>query len=792
MSIGTRILAACLALTMLTALVGASGQIAERRLGRVASGIYDNAFMAMSYLRAAQVEFGDLAAGRQVPSSAASDDLLGDLNIAIERAMSMRARVQATALKARVAEVLPKLQHRPAAGAAVGRQFEQLVELFADDGFRDRRQVGVLVTSRMRQTGLLLIGSLGVALLTTLMLARSIAPPIGHAVHIAQSIASGRLDNAIVVRGRGETAHLLRALSIMQSSIATGIRQIESLMAAQKETHADEMATRNAQMSAALENMNQGLCLFDAEGRLIVSNRRYAEMFGLPVPGARAPDILRSAGLEQLIDVAGGAVATLSCKLEDGRTIAVSQQASRSGGWVSTFEDISERHAAEARLFHIARHDDLTGLPNRLLFREHLRALFTRPNEQAQSAMLCLDLDRFKTINDTLGHPVGDALLKAVAGRLRSHCRQEDFIARLGGDEFVVVQAGDQPAAATALARRLVEAVAEPFVLSGCTVEIGLSVGIALSAGAPSAEELLKCADLALYRAKQDGRGCLRFFEPAMDLKVRELRTLELELRHALKNDELELHYQPQVSSSVALLGFEALLRWRHPKRGLVSPADFIPLAEETGLIGPIGAWVLSRACSTAMTWPRQMKVAVNLSPAQFRNRSVLDDVNEALRVSGLPPCRLEVEITEALLMEEDDGILTTLNKIRALGVRVAMDDFGTGYSSLAYLSRFPFDKIKIDQSFVRDMEHNSGACSIVRAIIGLGHSLGMDINAEGVETQEQQTRLINERCGELQGYLFGRPVPEQALTATIEKFARPDQRVAEPACMVSEHGVAG
>ncbi len=774
MSIRNKILGGCLALTLLTALLGASGEIAEQRLGNLAIGIYDNAFMAVSYLRAAQVEFAGISSiSDRSSQSEAYQDVLDDLDIVVERAMSPHGRTEATRLRREVASTLPHIRANPTAASPIEARFDRVVEVFADDGFRDRRRVGELIAAQMRQTGALLVGSLVVAFLATFLLARSIAPPIGRAVRIAQSIAGGNLDNPITVEGRGETADLLAALAIMQSSIAAGMARIEALMAAQALTHADEIAAHNAQMTAALENMNQGLCLYDGASRLLVANRRFAEMFGTPKLGAAAPDVLLAAGLTSLLDGSGGSGEALSCELADGRAIAVSQQAIANGGWVATYEDVSERRAAEARLAHVARHDQLTGLPNRLLFGEHVRAAILGKVCETSAAMLCLNLDRFKTVNDSLGHPVGDALLRAVADRLRSCCRDEDIVARLGGDEFAIVQIGKQPAAAGGLARRLIETLADPFVLAGQPIEIGVSIGIALAGGpdAASAEDLLKCADLALCRAKADGRGCFRFFEAAMDLRVRERRALELDLRNALKNDELEIYYQPQVSAGARLVGFEALLRWNHATRGLVSPGEFIPLAEEIGLIGALGDWVLKHACLAAARWPGDVKVAVNLSPAQFRGRMLADDVADALAASGLPAHRLEVEITEALLMQDDEQILQTLLSIRALGVRIAMDDFGTGYSSLAYLSRFPFDKIKIDQSFIRNMTGNEDSLAIVRAIIGLGRSLGIAVNAEGVETQEQRARLTTEGCGELQGFLFGRPRPEGAIPEIIERL---------------------
>ena len=776
MSIRSKILLGCLGLTMLTVLIGVSAQRAERRLGNLALGIYDDAFMAVSYLRAAQVEFADLASDPRTLTQEASQDLLDDLDIVIERATSSKGRLQAAALRRDVAAILPRLAADHAASKPIQDAFDGLVETFADDGFHDRRHVGELVDAQKRWTAALLAGSLLVALCVTALLARLIAPPIGRAVRIAQSIAGGRLDNPIAVSGRGETSDLLRALAVMQSSIAGGMARIEALMAAQASSHANEIAAHNAQMTAALDNMNQGLCLFDADDRLLVANRRFGEMFAIPPLGAHASEILADVGLVTLLDISDGSIEALSCELPDGRTIAVSQQSVAKGGWVATYEDVSERRIAEARLAHMARHDQLTSLPNRLLFGEHVRTAVRRRLQDQSVAMLCLDVDRFKSVNDTLGHPAGDALLRAVADRLQACCREEDFVARLGGDEFAIVQVGRQPQAASGLARRLIETMAEPFILIDHPVEVGISIGVALASdtGAVSEEDLFNRADLALYRAKADGRGCFRFFDAEMDLRVRERRALELDLRGALKNGELELYYQPQLSTGLRLVGFEALVRWNHPTRGLVSPADFIPLAEELGLIGALGDWVLRHACLAASVWPGDVKVAVNLSPAQFRGRVLADDVASALREAGLSPHRLELEITEALLMQDDDQIIGTLRQIRALGVRIAMDDFGTGYSSLAYLSRFPFDKIKIDQSFIRGMTVSEDSCAIVRAIIGLGRSLGMAINAEGVETQEQRAKLTSEGCGELQGFLFGRPCPQSAIPDILERFAVP------------------
>ena len=386
-------------------------------------------------------------------------------------------------------------------------------------------------------------------------------------------------------------------------------------------------------------------------------------------------------------------------------------------------------------------------------------------------AVLCIDLDRFKAVNDTLGHPVGDALLRKVGERLSKAAREGDVVARLGGDEFAVIQVGtDQPTASEALAARLVDLIGRTYVVDGHMLNIGASVGVALApSDGDDADALLKHADLALYRAKADGRGVFRFFETGMDARMQARRSLEIDLRKALALKEFELAYQPQVrSEDGAVSGFEALLRWRHPERGAVSPADFIPLAEEIGLITPIGEWVLRTACAEAATWPDSVSLAVNVSPVQFRGAKLVDTVTSALARSGLAPSRLELEITEGALLDNTDTVLKVLNSLRDLGVRISMDDFGTGYSSLSYLQKFPFTKIKIDQSFVRRMDDSPDCSAIVRAVAALGASLGMKTTAEGVETEAQRERIRAEGCTEIQGYLTGRPMTAADAAAFI------------------------
>jgi diguanylate cyclase (GGDEF)-like protein len=429
---------------------------------------------------------------------------------------------------------------------------------------------------------------------------------------------------------------------------------------------------------------------------------------------------------------------------------------------LGVIDDVTERKVAEARITQLAHYDPLTGLPNRTLFREQLEKELSFVRRGAQLAVLYLDLDHFKSINDTLGHPAGDELLRIVAQRLRGCLRESDLIARLGGDEFAIVQTLlDDPKDTEALARRLREAVTgATYDLHGHQTTTDVSIGIALSPGdGTQMDELVKHADLALYGAKTEGRASYRYFESEMNARMKRRRGLEVDLRSALQKDEFELVYQPLVNLQLnAITGCEALLRWHHPERGLVAPTEFIPVAEETGLIGAIGEWVLTRACLEAAKWPNNVRVAVNVSPIQFRYPALCLTVASSLAASGLPAQRLELEVTESVLMQNNDATLATLHQLRGLGARISMDDFGTGYSSLSYLRRFPFDKIKIDQSFISDLAKGEDAIAVVQAIINLAKSLRMLTTAEGVETAEQHQILQAAGCDEMQGYLFSRP----------------------------------
>jgi diguanylate cyclase (GGDEF)-like protein/PAS domain S-box-containing protein len=446
-------------------------------------------------------------------------------------------------------------------------------------------------------------------------------------------------------------------------------------------------------------------------------------------------------------------------------------------GYLVAVVDITERRKAEARIVYMAHHDGLTNLPNRELYQDRLKqALEQGQAEDKRVAVLCVDLDLFKNVNDSFGHPMGDRLLRLVADRLRSQLRGNNLVARLGGDEFAVILASDvSPNEASDYAARLIKILSACYDIDGIEVVVGASIGIALSPGdGTTSEELMRNADMALYRAKSDGGGVHRFFEREMDRQAQKRRDMELDLRRAFANGEFELHYQPLVDIAAdRISGFESLLRWRHPEKGMISPADFIPVAEDIGLIVALGEWVLREACTEAAKWPAEVKVAVNLSPVQFRSRNLVQVVISALAHSGLSPTRLELEITESLFLAETEANLAILHQLRELGVSISMDDFGTGYSSLSYLRSFPFDKIKIDRSFVKDLAQRSDCVAIVRAISGLGRSLNITTTAEGVETIDQLDWLRAEGCNEVQGFLFSAAKPAAEVERLLLKFGR-------------------
>ncbi|GHA23937.1 hypothetical protein GCM10007989_19460 [Devosia pacifica] len=539
-----------------------------------------------------------------------------------------------------------------------------------------------------------------------------------------------------------------------------------------------ELELQNLRLDAAVNNIGQGLCMFDRHGHLVICNRPYARIYNLPEPllkpGTPLHDILgylfetgmftggtREEYLAWREDVIhqgeyGKAVHELN-----GRTVIMQHHPMPDGGWVSTHEDITEQQEIESRIQHLARHDALTDLPNRAQFLAEMDALEMALKRGEKAAVFYIDLDHFKHINDTLGHSAGDQLIKLAGERLALAKRDSDVLARLGGDEFALLLrpvAGERDA--QSLAEQIIETISRPFIIGEQKVEIGVSVGIAMAPGdGRLAETLIKNADIALYKAKAEGRSTYHFFEAELDAALRRRRAIEAGLRGAIERNELHLAFQPLLGLEADRIACaEALLRWEFEGR-TIAPDEFIPVAEETGLIVPIGAWVLRQACLVARDWPKHVRVAVNLSAVQFRSANLFSQVEAILAETGFDPTRLELEITESLLLAQNDQVLRTLHRLRSLGIRISMDDFGTGYSSLSYLRSFPFDKIKIDRSFMRGLATPGDSLAIIKAIIGLGKSLGMTTTAEGVETPEQLELMRANGCDEIQGFYFSKPV---------------------------------
>jgi diguanylate cyclase (GGDEF)-like protein len=570
--------------------------------------------------------------------------------------------------------------------------------------------------------------------------------------------------------------------------------EIASSEIAQRRKH--ELERQNVRLDAAVNNISQGLSMFDARRRLVICNGPYARMYGLPEelvrPGTPLDDILGFLFDHGMVaDGAGAREDYLVWRNEvisrgeyeknvveySSRTILLQHHPMKDGGFVSTHEDITEQRQQEARIEHLARHDALTELPNRTQFIEEMAAAEPGIERGDNVAVLCIDLDQFKSVNDTLGHAIGDKVLKQASARIWGTTRETDLLARLGGDEFcLLLRPLERPGDAAMIAERIVKTMTTPFSVDGHQISIGASVGIAIAPqDGSNTDVLMKNADMALYRAKSEGRSTYHFFEKDMDASIQRRRLLEAGLRNALAGNELRLAYQPIVNLKENRVScFEALLRWTHGAEGAISPAEFIPVAEETGLIVPIGEWVLREACRMAASWQSQVRVAVNLSPVQFKNKRLFETVQAILTETGLAPTRLELEITESLLLKDSEQTLHTLHRLRAIGIRISMDDFGTGYSSLSYLRSFPFDKIKIDRSFMRDLERRGDSLAIIKAVIGLGQSLGMSTTAEGVETEEQLKAVREQGCDEVQGFLFSPPLEAPKVLALIANEAKP------------------
>ena len=547
-----------------------------------------------------------------------------------------------------------------------------------------------------------------------------------------------------------------------------------------------KLPEKTQHLDTAINNMTQGLLLFDSSGHLVICNQRYIDMFDVSPdvvkPGCHLRDLIlhrQQLGsfvgdvdgyCAKFLDPTSSGVKDTVIATPDGRTIRLIYKRSADGGWATTLEDVTERRRVEARIEHLAHYDALTNLPNRTLFQRHAETLLAQPAD-IEFAILYIDIDEFKQINDSLGHLIGDEFLKGVSERLRQSVGPDDFIARLGGDEFAIVQhdvtCDDD---VSALLTRIYQELRTPFDCHGHRLSSDASIGVAIAPRHGSdLFGLLKSADLAMYAAKAAGRRTFRFFEPAMERQANLRRELESDMRAALVEGGFEIHYQPLVDlHSDEVTGCEALLRWRHPVRGMISPADFIPVAEETGLIEEIGQWVLRTACAEAAAWPADVRIAVNVSPIQFKSQTLSLKVAAALAETGLDPRRLELEITEAVLIADDDAALVALNQLRALGVHIALDDFGTGYSSLQYLQRFPFDKIKIDRSFVKEVTRNSSSASIIRAVVSIAADRNMITTAEGVENLQQRETVQNLGCTQMQGYLFSAARPAHEIRSLL------------------------
>jgi len=579
---------------------------------------------------------------------------------------------------------------------------------------------------------------------------------------------------------REQTRFLIGIATLSALVVAVILFLIVRLISRQHQIAQHRLALEKQRLDTAVNNMTQGLLFFDSSHRLVICNQRYVDMFGVSrdviKPGCSFRELLThrketgtfAGDVDEYCEtirhiMAEGKVFQRVLDSSDDRSIQVTYQPLADGGWVTTLEDFTERRRADERIAHLAHYDALTDLPNRALFRDQLERELKNIHRGGQFAVLYIDIDEFKSVNDSLGHPIGDELLKVVASRLSTCVRETDFVARLGGDEFAIVQtAVTGPADVTELVARIYQAIRAPYECLGHQLVTDASIGIALAPqDGTDLDQLLKNADLAMYRAKADGRRTYRFFEHEMDARVQARRALELDLRQAIVDGGFEIEYQPIVDlQSGAISGCEALLRWRHPERGMVSPAEFIPIAEEIGLITQLGEWVLAKACVEAASWPENIKLAVNVSPIQFRNHTLALHVASALASSSLSASRLELEITEAVLIRDDEAALAILHQLRAVGVRIALDDFGTGYSSLSYLQRFPFDKIKIDRCFINDIAAPGGSSSIVQAVVNIASSRSMTTTAEGVETKAQMELLRALGCTEMQGYLFSPAKP--------------------------------
>ena len=803
MSVRQKILAACLGFVAIIAVLGGLAWQQGTQMGRLAISLYDHTFIGMSYVDQSQAEFLRLAAANRETDPTWSTYLRkarDRLEVALDRAATPRTRaagIQARNVLTALPDASPaELSERL---AQTDRAITRLVKDFTAEGLDARDAAEALIERSVR----LVLIELAIAIFLGIgigwLVGHSLSGPLLQLVRVIGHLASGNLGHEVaptLLRRRDEIGEVARAAAVFREAMLQNARageererQREKAEADRREAEKREAAALELNRMRLLSDMSQEILIIARDGIILQVNAAGSRMFGgadEQLIGRRMLDLIAAADQSIVMRRLQHPEDNLNqheihLLAADGTPTPVEFSCTTidyegQPATVMAFRDLSDRKRDEARIRHLAHHDALTDLPNRFLLKERLtHALAATIDANTTLALLYLDLDHFKPVNDLLGHAAGDALLIQVAKRLQAEIRSTDTLARVGGDEFVIVALLDKPEHLAVIGGRLVEALTRPFQLGTDQVEIGTSIGIAVyPRDGDSQEALMHAADTALYRAKQDQRGTFRFFEPAMDEHSLARQRLERDLRHAIERGEMEMYYQPLVScGSGEVLGFEALLRWHHPELGLVSPQAFIPLAEKTGLIAKLGQWALETACEAAAEWTQPHWVAVNISPVQFRQSDLPRLVADTLARTGLAASRLEIEITEGVLMDDAKRAADVLAMLHAQGVRIALDDFGTGYSSLSYLHAFKFDKLKIDRSFIMRLGEAEDATIIVRAIIGLAHSLGLLVVAEGVETPQQLAAVRELMCDQVQGYLLGRPMRMDGSTELMAARAR-------------------
>ncbi|MFD2236378.1 putative bifunctional diguanylate cyclase/phosphodiesterase [Aureimonas populi] len=787
MSINAKLLFGGLLLAAIAVGSFVQSQLVQSGASQIGARIFTWGVEPLSALQAAQArtealtlrlaEAQDMPGAGSRPFTAEFNDILlrlGNLAPAVPPGSAVigtmeEIRVILSRLKAAQGDVSARLMRRElaAAGAlfdtAVADMQNEIVEL------RNRSNAGYAQAFQIQASGL--AGLLLMGLLVAAYLSSSVARPVRAAAQAVRSIESDP-SAPIEERGLGPFTELFGALVSLQSRLRERQAEREKGFAAGTAALKEEVDKLKRRFEAAIGNMPQGFCMLDEKRNLVAANDSFRRIFSYLGTQVTAKELQADPELEPLFSGQGGEVVVR--ETPDGQVIEVRRMGLDGRGAIITVENVTEQREARRRIEELAGRDALTQLPNRIRFHDHLNAALRRENQKSDIGVLCLDIDGFRGINSTYGNAVGDAVLREVAARLEACIGDRGYLARIGADDFAIVQKGlPQPAGCEALAADIRQACRPPISVEGSTLPASLSIGMVQIKARGQRVPLdpytvMQDAELALAHAQRQGLGSVCLFASAMRQEMDQRRQLEADLRAAIGSDQLELFYQPFIDVTRGRVsGFEALMRWRHPVRGMVPPGTFIPLAEEVGLIDELGVWALREACRQATGWPGDLTLSVNLSPVQFRSASLIDDIRTALKMAGLAPQRLQLEVTESLFLDNDEGTLATLRALRALGLTISMDDFGTGYSSLGYLSRFPFDKIKIDQSFVRAMDKAENA-AIVRAVIGLSSAMNMSVIAEGVETPEQFERLCQEGCREMQGYLFSRPRPAADLARLI------------------------